>query len=46
MNLEQIAAESHGYVGSDLASLCSEAAWQQILEKMDLIDLEEDQMQM
>ena len=46
VNLEQIAAESHGYVGSDLASLCSEAAWQQILEKMDLIDLEEDQMQM
>ena len=46
VNLEQIAAESHGYVGSDLASLCSEAAWQQIHEKMDLIDLEEDQMQM
>ena len=46
MDLEQIAAESHGYVGSDLASLCSKAAWQQIREKMDLIDLEEDQMQM
>lgn len=44
VDLEQIAAESHGYVGSDLASLCSEAALQQIREKMDLIDLEEDQI--
>ncbi len=24
--LEQVAAETHGYVGSDVASLCSEAA--------------------
>jgi transitional endoplasmic reticulum ATPase len=38
----QIASETHGYVGSDVASLCSEAAMQQIREKMDLIDLEED----
>lgn len=40
----QIAAESHGHVGADLASLCSEAALQQIREKMDLIDLEDDQI--
>jgi transitional endoplasmic reticulum ATPase len=40
--LEQIASETHGYVGSDVASLCSEAAMQQIREKMDLIDLDED----
>lgn len=40
--LEQIANETHGYVGADLASLCSEAALQQIREKMDLIDLEEE----
>jgi len=40
--LEQIASETHGYVGSDIASLCSEAAMQQIREKMDLIDLDED----
>lgn len=40
----QIAAETHGHVGADLASLCSEAALQQIREKMDLIDLEEDQI--
>lgn len=44
VNLEQIAAETHGHVGADLASLCSEAALQQIREKMDLIDLEEDQI--
>ncbi|XP_040564219.1 transitional endoplasmic reticulum ATPase [Lepeophtheirus salmonis] len=42
LDLETIAAESHGHVGADLASLCSEAALQQIREKMDLIDLEDD----
>ncbi|EPE09862.1 cell division control protein 48 [Ophiostoma piceae UAMH 11346] len=42
VDLEQIASETHGYVGSDLAALCSEAAMQQIREKMDLIDLDED----
>lgn len=42
VDLEQIAAETHGYVGSDIAALCSEAAMQQIREKMDLIDLDED----
>ena len=40
----QIAAETHGHVGADLAALCSEAALQQIREKMDLIDLEDDQL--
>jgi len=42
VDLEEIAKETHGYVGSDLAALCSEAALQQIREKMDLIDLEDD----
>lgn len=42
VELEKIAAESHGFVGADLAALCSEAALQQIREKMDLIDLEEE----
>ena len=37
-----MAAETHGHVGADLAALCSEAALQQIREKMDLIDLEDD----
>ena len=38
----QVAAETHGHVGADVAALCSEAALQQIREKMDLIDLEDD----
>merc|ERR1711892_1655902 len=42
LDLEQVAAETHGHVGADMAALCSEAALQQIREKMDLIDLEED----
>src|ERR1700736_6477445 len=42
VDLEQIASETHGYVGSDIASLCSEAAMQQIREKLELIDLDED----
>jgi len=37
-----VAQETHGHVGSDLAALCSEAALQQIREKMDLIDLEDE----
>merc|ERR1711981_956316 len=42
VDLEQVAAETRGHVGADLAALCSEAALQQIREKMDLIDLEDD----
>lgn len=42
VDLEQVAADTHGHVGADLAALCSEAALQQIREKMDLIDLEDD----
>ena len=42
VDLEIIASETHGYVGADIASLCSEAAMQQIREKMELIDLDED----
>lgn len=42
VELDKISAESHGFVGADLAALCSEAALQQIREKMDLIDLEEE----
>lgn len=39
--LEEIAASTHGYVGADLAQLCTEAALQCIREKMDLIDLDD-----
>ncbi|WPK25161.1 hypothetical protein PUMCH_002464 [Australozyma saopauloensis] len=42
VDLAAIASETHGFVGADVASLCSEAAMQQIREKMDLIDLDED----
>jgi transitional endoplasmic reticulum ATPase len=42
VDLETIAAETHGYVGSDLAQLCTEAALQTIREKMDVIDLEDE----
>jgi transitional endoplasmic reticulum ATPase len=42
VDLEKIASETHGFVGADVASLCSEAAMQQIREKMELIDLDED----
>ncbi|GAY58086.1 hypothetical protein CUMW_184380 [Citrus unshiu] len=42
VNLETVARETHGFVGADLAALCTEGAMQCIREKMDLIDLEED----
>lgn len=42
VDLEQIASETHGYVGADLAQLCTESALQCIREKMDVIDMEED----
>jgi len=42
VDLESIAAETHGYVGADLAALCTEAALQCIREKMDVIDLEDE----
>ncbi|KAJ2716467.1 AAA ATPase cdc48 [Coemansia spiralis] len=44
VDLEKIAADTHGFVGADAAALCSEAAMQQIRGKMDLIDLEEDEI--
>ena len=42
VDLETIAKETHGYVGADLAALCTEAALQCIREKMDVIDFEDD----
>lgn len=42
VDLEQLANETHGYVGADLAQLCTEAALQCIREKMDVIDMEEE----
>merc|ERR1719480_353553 len=42
VKLEEISANTHGFVGADLAQLCTEAALTCIREKMDLIDLEEE----
>mmetsp|Transcript_64799 Transcript_64799/g.173691 ORF Transcript_64799/g.173691 Transcript_64799/m.173691 type:complete len:800 (-) Transcript_64799:83-2482(-) len=42
VQLEHVAANTHGFVGADLAQLCTEAALTCIREKMDLIDLEEE----
>jgi transitional endoplasmic reticulum ATPase len=39
---EYIAKNTHGFVGADMASLCTEAAMQCIREKMDIIDIEEE----
>merc|ERR1719373_1508774 len=42
VKLEDISANTHGFVGADLAQLCTEAALTCIREKMDLIDLDEE----
>lgn len=42
VDLAEVAKNTHGYVGADMAALCTEAALQCIREKMDLIDIEED----
>jgi SpoVK/Ycf46/Vps4 family AAA+-type ATPase len=44
VDLEAVARDTHGYVGADLAALCTEAALQCIREKMDVIDLEDDEI--
>ena len=43
-DLEQIAKDTHGYVGADIAQLCMEAAFQSIREKMHLIDVDADKI--
>ena len=42
VDLEAIAKDTHGFVGADLAQLCSEAAMQCIREKMELISLDDE----
>merc|ERR1719398_522867 len=42
VRLEEVATNTHGFVGADLAQLCTEAALTCIREKMDFIDLEEE----
>ncbi|OMJ83515.1 hypothetical protein SteCoe_15547 [Stentor coeruleus] len=40
VDIADLAKNTHGYVGADLAQLCAESAMNCIREKMDLIDLE------
>ncbi|CAF0968527.1 unnamed protein product [Adineta steineri] len=42
VDLRAIANETNGYVGADLAKLCSKVVFEQYREKMKVIDLEED----
>ena len=42
VDLADQAKSTHGFVGADLAQLCTEAALQCIREKMDIIDIEDD----
>lgn len=44
VKLEQIATSTHGFVGADLAQLCTEAALICIREKMDVIDFEDEKI--
>jgi len=44
VDMEAIAADTHGHVGADLAALCTEAALQCIREKMEFIDIEDDKI--
>merc|ERR1711871_636809 len=44
VDAEAIARETHGFVGADIAQLCTEAAMQCIREKMELIDIEDDEI--
>ena len=42
VDLKRIAKDIHGYIGANLAALCTKATLQCIREKMDVIDLEDD----
>eukprot|EP00831_Metopus_contortus_P029853 TRINITY_DN2452_c0_g1_i7.p1 TRINITY_DN2452_c0_g1~~TRINITY_DN2452_c0_g1_i7.p1 ORF type:complete len:483 (-),score=136.05 TRINITY_DN2452_c0_g1_i7:177-1625(-) len=44
VNIKSISHDTHGFVGADLAQLCSEAAMQCIREKMDIIDIEDEKI--
>ncbi len=44
VNLQNIAAQTHGFVGADIAQLCTEAALQCIREQMEIIDIEDEKI--
>merc|ERR1719356_589836 len=44
VDLEMVAANTHGFVGADLAQLCTEAALNCIREQLEFIDIEEEEI--
>merc|ERR1719197_2067953 len=44
VDLEKVADGTHGYVGADLAQLCTEAALNCIREQLEFIDIEDEQI--
>eukprot|EP01006_Ploeotia_vitrea_P041198 TRINITY_DN66494_c6_g1_i1.p1 TRINITY_DN66494_c6_g1~~TRINITY_DN66494_c6_g1_i1.p1 ORF type:complete len:863 (-),score=541.18 TRINITY_DN66494_c6_g1_i1:65-2584(-) len=42
VDLEALASQTHGFVGADMAQLCTEAALTCIREQMDIIDIEDE----
>jgi transitional endoplasmic reticulum ATPase len=44
VDLSVVAKDTHGFVGADMAALCTESALQCIREKMDVIDLDDDKI--
>jgi transitional endoplasmic reticulum ATPase len=44
VDLKHIAANTHGFVGSDLNSICTEAAMQCIRERMEDFDMDDDKL--
>merc|ERR1719184_694566 len=44
VDLEQVASATHGFVGADLAQLCTEAALNCIREQLEFIDIEEEEI--
>ena len=44
VDLEAVAKQTHGFVGADLAALCTEAALQCIRESMGALDLDADEL--
>lgn len=44
VDLTVVSKDTHGFVGADMAQLCTEAALQCIREKMDLFDIEDEKI--
>jgi len=44
IDLEAVASQTHGFVGADLAQLCTEAALNCIREQLEFIDIEEEEI--